>query len=409
MPGPVAADSPASLPDLLSRRGRDLPMPRIGNPKDAASYISFVYGFPDAATLPNDSVLAATKDALAADAEWALQYGKTAGAPVLVNAIREKLRKNQGIVAGEDNILITAGSSQGIALILDLLVDWGDTVIVEAPTWMGFLYALRNVGGNAVSVPLDEHGTDVAALERELIRLRNEGVTPKFMYIISNFQNPTGISTTLERRKRIIELAKEFGTLILEDDAYYDLRFAGKPIPPIYALDDSHSTIYLSTLSKIMGAGMRLGWLVAPEEIVTRLSVLKIDGGTSVFGSHVAASWMPSYLDEHIEILKALYLRRRNLMLDALAKHMPEGTVWTSPDGGFFIWVTLPVGVDATRLLPQARERGVEYLPGATCFADGSGKNQLRLAFSFATDDQIEPGIKILAEVVAGELREIGQ
>jgi 2-aminoadipate transaminase len=137
--------------------------------------------------------------------------------------------------------------------------------------------------------------------------------------------------------------------------------------------------------------------------------VLKIDGGTSVFGSHVAASWMPSYLDEHIEILKALYLRRRNLMLDALAKHMPEGTVWTSPDGGFFIWVTLPVGVDATRLLPQARERGVEYLPGATCFADGSGKNQLRLAFSFATDDQIEPGIKILAEVVAGELREIGQ
>jgi 2-aminoadipate transaminase len=401
--------SPGILQSLYSRRGQNVATPRIGDPRQSANLISFSYGFPDAASLPKESVAAATARALEADGEWALQYGKSTGAPCLVDVLIAKFRRDQGIVAGPENVLITAGGSQACQLVLDLLVDWGDTVIVESPTWMGFLYALKNVGGQAVAVPLDECGTDTDALERELRRLRREGVTPKLIYVISNFQNPSGISTTLDRRRRLVELAREYGTLILEDDAYHDLRYAGDRIPPIYSLDDGGSTMYLGTLSKIMGAGMRIGWLIAAEEIVTKLSVLKVDGGTNIFGSHVAAEWIPSNLDDHIARLKRVYHRRRDLMLAALERHMPAGTTWTTPEGGFFIWVTLPEGIDAARLLPQARERGVEYLPGATCYVDGQGSNQLRLSYSFARDEQIEPGIRVIGEIAKGELLELGR
>jgi 2-aminoadipate transaminase len=219
MPETTIAASPANLQALLSRRGKDLPLPRIGDPRQSAKLISFIYGFPDASTLPKASVAAATTRALEIDGEWALQYGKTSGAPVLVDALLTKLRRDQGIVAGPENVLITAGGSQAVQLALDLLVDWDDTVIVESPSWMGFLFALRNVGGKAIGVPMDEEGIDTDALERELVRLKDQGITPKFIYVISNFQNPSGISMTIDRRKRLAELASAFGTLILEDDA----------------------------------------------------------------------------------------------------------------------------------------------------------------------------------------------
>jgi 2-aminoadipate transaminase len=398
--------APASLDSLLSLRGQDLPSPRIGDPRKAANIISFVFGFPDPGSLPAQSVGEATVRAMEKDGEWALQYGKATGAPALVDVLLAKLKRDQGIDAGPENVLITAGGSQAVQLVLDLLVDPGDTIIVEAPTWMGFLYAVNNVHAKTVAVPLDENGMDTDALEQELKRLQIEGITPKFIYVISNFQNPSGISTTLDRRKRIVDLAQEYGTLILEDDAYHDLRFRGERIPPIYTLDYSGSTMYLGTFSKIMGAGMRIGWLVAAEDIVTKLSVLKIDGCTNVFGSHVAAEWIPEHLDDHIAKLKGIYQQRRDVMLKALERHMPDGTTWTDPDGGFFIWVTLPEAIDAGRMLPQVRERGVDYLAGGTCYADGSGTNQLRLSYSFTTDEQIEKGIEIIGEVAHGELKE---
>jgi 2-aminoadipate transaminase len=401
--------APRSLDALLSHRGRDLPSPRVGDPRDSAGLISFSFGFPDLASLPVEEVIDATARALRDDGAWALQYGKSTGYPGLVEQLRRKLERDQGITASPENILITAGGSQALQLVLDLLVDWGDTVITEAPTWLGAVFAFKNLGVNVVSIPVDDQGTDTAALEQELQRLQGEGIAPKFIYVISNFQNPSGISTTLKRRQRLVALAQEYGTLILEDDAYHDLRYSGDPIPPVYTLDDSGSTMYLGTFSKTMGAGMRLGWLVAAPEIITKLSVLKIDGSTNVFGAHVAAAWIPEHLDTHVARLRETYRHRRDLMLAALDRHMPPGTVWTRPDGGFFIWVTFPAGVDTNRMLLQARERGVEFLPGATCYADGRGIDQLRLSFSFATDDQIEPGIKILGEIAHGELLEDGR
>lgn len=396
------------LEALLSTRGRNVPAAAISDPRSSADYISFIYGFPDTDSLPNSTVSGAATQALEKHGDWALQYGKTTGVNELVDVMLAKLRRDQGIVATHDEMMITAGGSQAVQLVLDLFVDQGDIVIAEAPTWMGFIDALNNVGGKLVTVPLDEQGTDTDALEETLKRLASEGTTPKLIYIISNFQNPSGISTTEARRKRIAELAAEYRTLILEDDAYHDLRFSGERVPSIYALDKSGSTMYLGTLSKIMGAGMRIGWLVGPTAIIQRMAQLKIDGGTNIFGSFVAAEWIPDHLDDHLSALRDIYGRRRDLMLAALAAHMPAGATWTSPDGGFFIWLTLPEGVDAGTMLPHARERGVEYLPGATCYTDGRGKNQIRLSYSFARDETIDDGIRILAEVVRSEMQELG-
>ena len=384
-----------------------MPASRFGDPRASAELISFFAGFPDLGSLPAAEIAAATSRALAkAEGAWALQYGKGTGYPGLVEVLLAKLKRDQGIAARPENVLITAGASQALGLVLDALVDWGDTIVTEAPTWAGAVRAFANVGARPVSVPVDDHGTDTAALERELARLRDEGILPKLIYVISSFQNPSGISTTRARRERLIALAEEYGTLILEDDAYFDLRYAGEAIPPIYALDGSGSTLYMGTFSKIMGAGMRLGWLLADPEIVTRLEVLKVDGGTNVFGSHVAAEWLPEHLEGHVAALKTIYKRRRDLMLEALARHMPAGTTWTRPEGGFFIWVTFPAGIDTTRMLPQAKERGVEYLPGASCYVNGGGRNELRLSYSFARDEQIEPGIRVIGEIAAGELLE---
>jgi 2-aminoadipate transaminase len=396
------------LQALLSKRARDLPAkPRL-DVGPGGSRISFVYGFPDPGSLPASEVADATRAVMERAGEKALQYGSAAGVSDLIEVLLAKLKRDQGIVAAPENVLITAGGSQALALVLDALVDWGDTIITEEPTWMGAVRAFSNVGAKPVSVPVDQDGTNVEALERELKRLRSNGIRAKMIYLITNFQNPSGVSTTEARRRRIVELAQEYGTLIFEDDAYHDLRYAGEKIPPIYTLDDSGSTMYMGTFSKIMGAGMRLGWLIAAPQLITKLSVLKIDGGTNVFGSYVAAEWAPQHLRGHIDELKQIYQRRRDVMLRSLEVHMPEGTTWTKPDGGFFIWVTMPETIDTARMAAQLSERGVDVLPGHTCFVEDKGQNTMRLSFSFSTDDEIEKGVAIIGEVAKGELLEAG-
>ncbi len=406
MVSPASTARSGRLEQLLSQRGRNVDDPHLGDPQDSANLISLIYGFPDAASLPASSVAESTVRAMESNGEWALQYARTEGVLPLVDALLEKLSRDQGIEASRNELMLTAGSSQAIQLLLDLLIDWDDTVIVEEPTWMGFLWALKNVGGKPVPVPVDDQGMRLDELESKLADMKLQGLTPKFIYVMPNFQNPSGVSMSLERRRNLLEIAQKYGTLILEDDAYFDLRYTGSPLPTIYSLDTTGSTMYMSTLSKIMGAGMRIGWLLAPEEIIRTLSVLKIDGSTNVFGAFVAADWVPRHLDTHIEQLNQIYEARRDVMLRALQQHMPDGTTWTTPDGGFFIMVTAPDGLNMTALHSYAKERGIEYLPGSTCFVNDIGHDTIRLAFSFATEDQIEEGIRILGEVVAGELME---
>jgi 2-aminoadipate transaminase len=395
------------LDSLFSRRARQVgTAPLLQGMDRVGQRISFIFGFPDPASLPADEVAAATTKVLGERGHAALQYGDNAGYSGLIDALIAKLARDQGIRANRENILITAGGSQAIDLLLDTLVDWGDTIVSEMPTWLGAVQAFQSTGANIVSTPIDAEGIDVAALDRELHRLRGEGIVPKFIYANANFQNPTGATMSLKRRQDLLALTREAGTLLIEDDAYFDLRYDKESLPAIYSLDDSGSVVYMGTLSKTMGPGMRLGWLVGPPDLIRRVAALKVDGGTNVFGAHVAADWLPERLLPHVGRLREVYHRRRDLMLAALEQHMPPGSTWTVPDGGFFIWVTLPDGIDTKRMHPQVQELGVEYLPGPACYAENTGENQIRLSFSFVEDDLIEPGIRIIGDVAKSELRE---
>jgi 2-aminoadipate transaminase len=397
----------ADIDALLSRRARQAGTePLLQGMDRAGQRISFSFGFPDPASLPADEVAAVTTRVLGERGHAALQYGDYVGYSGLIDALIAKLSRDQGIHARRENIIITAGGSQAIDLLLDVLIDWGDTIVSEMPTWVGAVQAFHSAGANIVSIPVDSEGIDVTALDRELHRLRAHGAIPKFIYANANFQNPTGATMSLKRRQDLLALARGANTLLIEDDAYFDLRYDGEALPTIYSLDDGGSVVYMGTLSKTMGPGMRLGWLVGPAELIRRVSALKVDGGTNVFGAHVAADWLPEKLLPHVQRLRDVYRRRRDLMLAALERHMPPGSTWTIPHGGFFIWLTLPPAIDTKRMLPQVQERGVEFLPGPACFADTAGANQLRLSYSFVEDDLIEPGIRVIGEVASADLRE---
>lgn len=390
---------------LLSERARRSGPARLGDPRASASKISFYAGFPDPASLPKADIIESTRVALERDGEWALQYGATFGYSGLIDELLKKLARDQGINAGSENVLITNGASQALSLIVDLFVDPGDVVLSEVPTWSGAVANFRAAGADVREIAVDEQGTDVDELERVLTELRVAGKPAKLLYVIPNFQNPTGVTTTLERRQRTVALAREHGVPIVEDDAYFDLRYAGDQLPTLYELDTVGQVIYMGTFSKIMAAGMRLGWAVGPEKIVARLAGLKHEGGTSPFAGQVAAEFCSSgTLVEHVQELRSLYLVRRNAMLAALERHMPAGTTWTTPEGGFFVWLDLPGGVTASALQPLANAQNVEFLPGTVCYFHGSGDDKVRLSYSFADEEQIAEGIRILGELVTAEL-----
>ena len=389
------------LSNLVSARARRVGGARLSNPRNSAGKLSFLAGFPDPASLPRQDIAEATRVALERDGEWALQYGESQGYSGLVEALCAKLRRDQGIDVAPENVLITNGASQALALIVELLVDPGDAVLSEAPTWTGAVHNFNAAGAEIIEIPVDSDGADVDALHATLTGLHAAGRQPKLLYMIPNFQNPKGVTTTLARRQRIVELAATYGLPIVEDDAYFDLRYSGDRLPTMYSMNERGLVMYLGTFSKIMAAGMRLGWVVAPADVILRLSGLKHEGGTSPFAGHVAAEFaMSGMLQEHIAELLPMYKQRRDIMLAGLEAGMPEGASWTTPEGGFFIWLTLPETVTVSDLLPLAAERNVEFLDGRNCYFHGDGAHELRLSYSFATDEQIREGIAILSELV---------
>ncbi|HEX5499591.1 MAG TPA: PLP-dependent aminotransferase family protein, partial [Thermomicrobiales bacterium] len=233
----IGETQPGDLRALLSRRAAHLPSRPLLESAAPVDRISFTFGFPDAASLPARQVAESTNRVLAAQGDQALQYGDHRGYAGLIDELRRKLARDQGIDAAPENMLVTAGSSQAIDLLLDAFVDWGDTIISESPTFLGAVSAFRHAGANVLPTPIDDDGIDVAALARNLERLRGEGIAPKFIYVIPNFQNPAGVCLSLDRRRALIDLARRFGTVVIEDDAYFDLRYDGEQLPPLYALD----------------------------------------------------------------------------------------------------------------------------------------------------------------------------
>lgn len=266
---------------------------------------------------------------------------------------------------------------------------------------MGAVRHFRSLGIEVEPVAVDDQGTNVDQIRETIERLAHEGRRPKFIYMIPNFQNPIGVTTTVERRQAIIDLAREHTIPVIEDDAYSDLRYRGEKLPTMYSMDDSGMVIYLGTFSKIIGAGLRLGWIVANPRFINAFGALKAEGGTSPFVSAATTEFCASgTLVEHIGDLRKVYGNRHKTMLAALETHMPEGVHWSDPDGGFFIWITLPDGVTVEDVQPTLRENGIEVSPGPIFYFHGGGEHALRLSYSFADEEQIETGVQTLGRAI---------
>lgn len=388
---------------LLSERAVRTGPGMVGlDPKDSTKVIGFGGGYPDADSLPIQDIVESTRIALERDGEWALQYAFGSGVPELVDVLLDKLRHDQGIQAGRENVLITNGASQALGLIFEAFVDPGDTIISEAPFFLGTVQRCRASGADVREVSLDSEGMHVGELAGVLNELKAAGKQAKFLYLVPNFQNPTGITYSRERREAILALCKEHGVPILEDDAYYDLRFEGEAVPTFYGLaDDEGQVMYCGTFSKIIGAGMRLGWVIAHPTVIAHLSGLKTDAGTPAFASHVVAEFTGSgTLAEHIGTLKEVYRHRRDVMLAELEAQLPDGCSWTRPTGGFFIWLTIPDGLDCGDIAAACMTQGLQVGIGKNFFTSGKGAQNVRLSYSFNNDEEIKKGVGILAGVL---------
>src|SRR5690606_7354742 len=281
--------------------------------------------------------------------------------------------------------------------------------LADAPAWMGATNMFRLAGAEVIGVPLDDDGIDPARVEAVLDDLARQGRKPKFLYTIPTFQNPEGVELSLERRHALAKLADERDLLIVEDDAYVDLRFSGEPKPTLFSLSQRGNVLFSGTLSKTIAAGLRLGYLVGPADVMATMARGAVDTLRNTYTAALADWYLRSgKLEAHIIELRQIYREKCERMLAALEREMPEGTSWTRPNGGFFIWLTLPEGVDAVELLPAAREAGVDYIPGTAFYSDGSGRGNLRLSYSGVTLEQIDEGIARLAKVTRAALAKAG-
>lgn len=375
--------------------------------------ISFAGGLPAPELFPVREFQEACNTVLRDSGATALQYGQTEGYTPLREMIARNVQR-YGIEASAENVLVTSGSQQALDLVAKLLINRGDRVLVESPTYLGALQAFNLLGADYVSVPTDNDGIRTDLLEEAL----RSG--PKFMYLLPNFQNPAGVTMSLSRREELVYLSNKYGIPILEDDPYGQLRFEGEHLPPLFVLDranmrpDDHyqngNVIYLSTFSKTLAPGLRLGWIVAPPDVISRLVQIKqgTDLHTSTFTQMVAYEVARNgFLDEHVRTIRSVYKERRDVMLKSLEECCPPGITWTHPEGGLFLWMTLPEGLDCRELFHTAVKNNVAFVPGDSFFAEErSGTRNLRLNFSNAKPEQIRIGIRRLAAAIETQMEE---
>lgn len=392
------------LADLYAPRAREAMPPMWGPSPEAGDVpiISLAYGLADPALFPREELVAAAAEVVADASGAPLNYGPNA--PALSALVAERLGR-EGVTAREDQVLLAYGSSQILGLLPQVLIEPGDTVLVEAPTFMGAVRHFSRAGARLVGVPVDGEGLDVDALGTILADLARRGVRPKLIYTIPTFQNPAGVTLSLDRRQHLVALAARYGVLVVEDDAYVDLRFRGEPLPPLAALDQEGWVLRVGTFSKILAPGLRMGWAHGPKGLIDRLQMFKSEGGSGPFLTTLVAQFArDGRLETHIGELRSHYAAKCDAMATALHRELP-GAQFELPDGGFFIWLRLPAGVSATALAPVALRRGVEILPGPRCFCDGSGDDYIRLAFSEAPVGELAEGVRRLAAAI-GELQE---
>ncbi len=362
--------------------------------------ISLAAGNPAPESFPIDALAALSADILANAPVAALQYGITDGYPPLREAVAARQKERFDIGRDFDTTIITSGGQQGIELCCKVLCNEGDVVLVENPSFIGALNAFRSLGAKPVGLPLRaEGGIDPDALEAAI----DENPRAKLLYLIPTFQNPAGSTTDEATRRRIYEICRRRGMIILEDNPYGELRFAGKDIPTLKAMDEDGIVVYCSSFSKILSAGMRVGFVVAPEAIAQKMVVAKQveDVHTNVFFQMLCYRYMTEYdMDAHVEGIRDLYRHKCSLMLAALDEHMPKSVTYTRPEGGLFIWCTLPAGTDMPAFVRRALEEKVAVVPGSTFNADETApSDSFRLNYSTPSDEQIVEGVKRLARV----------
>ncbi len=363
--------------------------------------ISLAGGLPDTSTFPPDSYATLMGTVAVDSCARALQYAPTEGLAVVKRCICEVMSA-EGMTIEPDDVLVTTGGQQVIDLACKTLLDPGDVVVTEAPTYPGAVPTFSSYQADVVQITLDRDGMRVDELEAVLEELEQAGRRPKFIYTVPNFHNPAGVTMSLERRREIVRIAGERELLILEDNPYGLLRYEGSPLPTLRSLDDEF-VIYASTFSKILSPGVRLGWTAAPAPILAKMNIGKqaSDLCSSSISQHFVGAYFESGpWEDYVRSLIEIYRRRRDVMLDALAEQFPREAEWTHPEGGLFIWATLPDYIDTTDLLARALDERVAFVPGRAAFVDGRGGSSMRLNFSGVDEGAIREGMRRLGEVV---------
>jgi 2-aminoadipate transaminase len=336
----------------------------------------------------------------------ALQYGPTEGMAAVQKCIADVMRA-EGMQVEEDAVLVTTGGQQVIDLVCKTLIDPGDVIIAEAPTYPGAVPTFASYQAEVVQIGMDADGMRIDELEETLDTLEREGKRPKFIYTIPNFQNPGGVTMSMPRRERLVRIAHERELLVLEDNPYGLLRYEGEPLKPLYALDGGEFVIYLGTFSKILSPGIRVGWAAAPRPVLQKLNIGKAASdlcSSSMTQHFVAGYFAAGDWQRYVRSLIDVYRSRRDAMLEALADYFPREAQWTRPEGGMFIWATLPDYIDTTDLLARALRENVAFVPGRAAYLDGRGGSSMRLNFSGPTEDRIREGVRRIGDVIAEQV-----
>ncbi len=374
--------------------------------------ISFAGGLPDPETFPAEALTDITADVLKKNSRMALQYGPTEGLPELKEQIIRFLREQEGIIAKPENLLITTASQQALDIVGKTFIDPSDPIIVERPSYLGGLQVFNSYGCKMIGVGMDDDGVIVDKLEKKLKQLQNEEEHYKFIYLVPDFQNPSGVTLSEERRDKIIRFSEIYNVFIVEDSPYRQIRFEGKAPPMLYKLGgESGNVISLFTFSKTLCPGFRLGFILGDEAVIKKMATLKqtLDLCTSSFNQLVAAEFLKRGLFlPHIDQTKKRYKKKKDVMLEALKRYMPEDedVSWTKPEGGLFLWLRLPEYMNADELFYEAIKENVAYVIGSAFHCDNSGQNTMRLNFSYPTEAQIDEGMKRLGRVIKANIKQ---
>ena len=371
--------------------------------------ISLAGGLPDTSTFPPEAFAAEMDRITRESVAEVLQYGPTEG----LDLVREQI---VNVMAAEDmrieamDVTVTTGGQQAIDLITKVLIDPGDILICDAPTYPGAIPTFCSYEADVIQIECDSDGMKIDLLEETLAELASRGRKPKFIYSVPTFQNPGGVTLSLERRQRLVEIARELEILVIEDNPYGLLRYEGEPLPTLYSLDGGGYVIYLGTFSKILSAGLRIGWIVSPTPVREKVVLGKqaADLCTSTLTQNFAGEYLrKGRWQEYVDDLIDIYRGRRDAMTGAMAEYFPHGAVWNRPEGGLFVWATLPEAINTEDLLARALTKGVAFVPGTSAYVDGRGIHSMRLNFSGVTEDQIIEGVRRIGEAAGtdGALR----